>query len=117
VLRPALSVPPPPPPPAAPSGPSLLKPAFKVPEAPSLSGLPPPPPAGGARVGPSAGKASLPPPPAFSSVEANYEETVSDNKEPVGWVVLDFLALAASVALCLLLWNEFFILVDTKGFL
>jgi hypothetical protein len=95
--------------------PSLPKPAFKVPDAPAPSILPPPPPAVGPRLGQSAVKTPLPPPPSFSTVETNYGESEADSKEKAGWVVLDFLALAASVALCLLLWNEFFAL-DGKPF-
>jgi hypothetical protein len=110
-----LSVPPPPsvippPPPASP----VLKPAFPAPPVSPLTI--PPPPASGPRLG-QAGKSSLPPPPpSFSSVEANYGEEVSSSKEKIPFVILDFLALAASLALCLLLWNEFFIL-DSKAFL
>jgi hypothetical protein len=49
-------------------------------------------------------------------VEGNFGEPEGDSKEKAGWVVLDFLALAASIALCILLWNQFALLSDGKAF-
>jgi hypothetical protein len=87
----------------------MLRPSFKLPEAPSS--VPPPPPAAQRVVRP--GAAALPPAPYVTSapgVEGNFGESEESNKEKTGWVVLDFLALAASIALCVLLWNQFFLL-------
>jgi hypothetical protein len=69
--------------------------------------LPPPPPGGAPRApyarppGAAVAAASTP---RLGAVEQNFGED-EDTKEKVPFVILDFLALAASVAFAILLWN------------
>jgi hypothetical protein len=43
-------------------------------------------------------------------VENNFEVPEEGEKVGTGWIVVNVLALAASLALCAILWNEFFVL-------
>jgi hypothetical protein len=115
------SLPPSPAPALKPSlnAPSVPKPAVKLPAPPpppTAAGFPPPP----AGI-PGAPVINRPPlhavqaPKVGGVLETNFVETVT-TKEPAPLVVLDFLALAASIAFGVLLLNDYLTLLNKPFF-
>ncbi|MDR1498232.1 MAG: hypothetical protein LBS59_07500 [Puniceicoccales bacterium] len=100
-LRPSLSAP---------------KPAIRLPAVPPTTlppppGFPPPPPStGGVRPSLAGQPIKL-----QSALETSFNESES-TKESVPLVLLDFLALAASIAFAVLLWNDYLTLINRPLF-